>query len=204
MTAEEALAHPWITGNCLGSRTTPIPVIRSLRHFRRTCGLQSEILRVLCECKFLNRDQERSVKETFKKFDKNGDGVVTVDELYEAMKEIDESATKEDAKSVIKAVDFNENDMLELDEFLGARICRKINLKEERLKKLFRCLDLDDSGNLNAKEIVAALESIRGSSMSLDEAAALINAVDKNNDGVVDYEEFLEMFDCSKLGVDPA
>lgn len=196
MTAEEALAHPWITGNCMGERNTPIPMIRSLRHFRRTCGLQSEILRVLCECKFLNRDQEASVKETFARFDKNGDGVISVEELYEAMSEVDSKATMEDARDVIRAVDINANDHLELDEFLGARICRKINLKEERLKKLFRCLDLDDSGNLNAKEIVAALESIRGSSMSLEEAENLINQVDKNKDGVIDYEEFLEMFNA--------
>merc|ERR1719273_2083274 len=194
MTAEEALAHPWITGNCLGIRTTPIPVIKSLRYFRRTCGLQREILKVLSECKFLNHDQELAVKETFAMLDKNGDGVVTADELYEVLRNMDPEVTLDDAQQVIHACDHNHDSVLELDEFIGARICKKIGSKEERLKKLFRCLDLDDSGTLNAQEIVAALESIRGSSFSIDEAKNLISQVDTNDDGVVDYEEFLKIF----------
>merc|ERR1712048_557813 len=73
MTAEEALAHPWVTGTCENMGYNPIPTIRSLRHFRRTCGLQGEILKVLSDCKFLNSDQEVEVERAFEVLDTNGD-----------------------------------------------------------------------------------------------------------------------------------
>lgn len=172
----------------------PIPIIRSLRHMRHSSALQSEILKVLMECKFLNKDQEASVRATFDKFDKNGDGIVDKDELYEAIHEIDPRMTEEDAQRIIAACDFNVDGGLDLDEFLGARICMKIGEKEERLKKLFKCLDLDDSKYLTADEIIAALESIKGSGIPEVEAQELIKSVDQNGDGKIDYEEFLRMF----------
>lgn len=201
MTAEEALAHPWITGNCIGIRSTPLPMIRSLRHYRRTCGLQSEILKVLSDCKFLNHDQEEEVRASFKLMDTNGDGVVSAEELFASLRKVDPDTTLEDCQRIITACDANSDAVLELDEFIGARICRKISQKEERLKKLFHCLDLDESGTLNAHEVVAALESIRGSQFPLKEAKKLINQVDINKDGVIDYEEFISLF-CPRMTED--
>jgi len=193
MTAEEALAHPWITKSS-SLKTEPLPAIRSLRIFKRTCALKNDILQVLNACKFLNRDQEAAVKQTFQIIDKDGDGIITADELHEVMMQVDADISPEEVREIIVAVDVNGDDVLTLDEFLSARINRKVLQKEERLRKLFQCLDLNDSGSLSVGEICAALESVRGKKVPKVEAERLIAEVDTNSDGVIDYEEFLAMF----------
>jgi len=196
LTAEEALAHPWITkGTSL--KTEALPAIRSLRKFRRTCALKNDILKVLLDCKFLNRDQEAAVKQTFEVIDKDGDGVITSEELYEVLKQVDKDISRQEVKEVIIAVDVNGDDVLTLDEFLSARINRKVMQKEERLRKLFKCLDLDDSGLLSVDEVCAALESARGKKVMKMEVEKLIKEADVNHDGEIDYEEFLAMFNKS-------
>lgn len=197
MTAEEALAHPWITKTST-LKTEPLPAIRSLRIFRRTCALKDDILRVLQDCKFLNRDQEAAVKKTFGLIDKDGDGIITAQELFEVMQQVDPNISLAEVKEIIVAVDVNGDNVLSLDEFLSARINRKVIQKEERLRKLFKCLDLDDSGALSAGEICAALESVRGEKLKKEEAVKLIEEVDTNKDGVIDYEEFMAMFKDTK------
>jgi len=137
------------------------------------------------------------VKQTFEIIDKDGDGVITSEELYEVLKQVDQNISREEVKEVIMAVDVNGDDVLTLDEFLSARINRKVMQKEERLRKLFKCLDLDDSGLLNVAEVCAALESARGKKVLEMEVEKLIKEADVNNDGEIDYEEFLAMFNKS-------
>jgi len=193
MTAEEALAHPWITQTS-SLKNEPLPAIRSLRIFQRTCALKNDILRVLQDCKFLNKDQEKAVKETFALIDKDGDGIITSEELYEVMRKIDPNISQDEVKEIVVAVDVNGDNVISLDEFLSVRINRKVVQKEERLRKLFRCLDLDDNGKLSSGEICSALESVRGQKLTPEEAAKLIEDVDTNKDGEIDYEEFIAMF----------
>merc|ERR1719410_1987397 len=97
MTAEEALAHPWITKQGKLNHE-PLPAIRSLRIFRRGCALKRDILRILQDCKFLNRDQEQAVQETFALIDKDNDGVITADELLQVMKQVDDGMTEEECR----------------------------------------------------------------------------------------------------------
>jgi len=104
----------------------PLPAIRSLRIFKRTCALKNDILLLLQDCKFLNPDQEEAVKQTFKIIDKDGDGIITADELFDVMKQIDPNITKDEVKEITLAVDVNGDEVLTMDEFLNARINRKV------------------------------------------------------------------------------
>merc|ERR1711994_68434 len=193
MTAEEALAHPWITKTAKLTHE-PLPTIRSLRIYKRGCALKEDILRILQDCKFLNRDQEAAVEETFNMIDVDGDGIVDSKELLKVMGDLDPDITPDEIREIMVACDYNGDNELSLDEFLSARINRKVVQKEERLRKLFKCLDLDESGNLSREEISAALESVQGRQLTSEEAGKLIEDADLNKDGVIDYEEFLAMF----------
>jgi len=197
ITAEEALGHPWIVENAV-PRTEPLLVIRSLRIFRRTCALKNDILRVLRDCNYLNRHQEEAVRETFRLIDKDGDGIITAGELQEVIRQVDPEISSDEIREIIVAVDLNGNNVLTVDEFLCARINRKVVQKEERLRKLFHCLDLDSSGTLSAEDICEALESISGKKLTEKHARNLISEVDTTNNGEINYEEFLTIFSEAK------
>ena len=90
MTAEEALEHPWINQNDEEENTNKntndntkkltrvsivnLTIIHSLQGYRQHCALQSEILKILRECNYLNSSQMKCVKEFFDAADVNGDG----------------------------------------------------------------------------------------------------------------------------------
>merc|ERR1719208_604524 len=120
------MSHPWITGAKVGKTTLKAPldadVRKSMKFFHRNCQLQSEILLVLKNCKYLSSHQEQAVKKTFQTIDLNGDGMISEDELFQALHAIDSSLTRQDAKSIMNTVDANSNGVLEYDELLSSRI----------------------------------------------------------------------------------
>merc|ERR1719510_1793573 len=197
MTNEEAMSHPWITGAKVGNGALKAPldadVRKSMKHFQRNCQLQSEILLVLKNCKYLSSHQEDSVKQTFKMMDLDGDGRISVDELYQALHKVDPDLTRDDCHTIMLSVDANSNGVLEFDELLSSRINRKLISKEERLRKVFKCLDVDGSKTLTPAEIQGALMSIHPN-ISLEQCKKLMQEADKNHDGVIDYEEWLSIF----------
>merc|ERR1712176_1070272 len=85
------------------------------------------------------------------------------------------------------------NGVLEFDELLSSRINRKLISKEERLRKAFKCLDVDGSKTLTPAEIQGALMSIHPN-ITLDQCKKLMEEADTNHDGVIDYEEWLNIF----------
>jgi len=196
MTAEEAMSHPWLLGKTVGGKLKgPLDadVNRSMKAFHRNCQLQSEILLVLKNCKYLSSHQESAVKKTFQTIDLNGDGLISEDELFQALHAIDNSLTRHDANSIMLTVDANSNGVLEYDELLSSRINRKLISKEERMRKVFRCLDVDSSGTLTAQEIQGALMSIH-TDIGIAQCKELLAEADKNKDGVIDYEEWITVF----------
>jgi len=194
MTAEEAVAHPWITKNS-NLKTEPLRMIKSLKIFGRNCALKHDILRVLLNCQFLNRDQEAAVKETFCLIDKDGDGVITSEQLLHAIRNVDPKISKQEIKEIIAAGDLDcRENVFTIEDFLSARINRKVVQKEERLRKVFHSLDVDRDGVLCWKDISSVLESVSGKSLTEKEARELISEVESTNDGEIDYEDFLVMF----------
>merc|ERR1719461_2220836 len=194
------MSHPWLLGKELGGRLkAPVDadVNRAMKFFHRNCQLQSEILLVLKNCKYLSSHQEAAVKKTFQTIDLNGDGLISEDELFQALHAIDSSLTRQDAKSIMLTVDANSNGVLEYDELLSSRINRKLISKEERMRKVFKCLDVDGSGTLTAVEIQGALISIHPK-IETGECNDLLKEADKNGDGVIDYEEWINIFRSEK------
>jgi len=204
MTAEEALEHPWIkqamqldTGR-LNRREEFImnpTIIHSIAQYTRHSNLQSQILDILKECNYLNKAQMKGVKDFFDAADIDGDGRISTQELFDALKTLDSGVTMEETKAIMASVDKDNDGFLNFDELLASRINRKLQSKEERLRKVFRALDLDNSGKISASELKAAAQCIDSAQdIGLDAFAELIKDGDINGDGEIDFEEFISMF----------
>nr|XP_054759796.1 calmodulin-like [Lytechinus pictus] len=63
---------------------------------------------------------------------------------------------------------------------------------EEDIRGCFKTLDKDDNGCISAKELREALGEAC-INMSKEKADQLIKECDKNGDGLVNYEEFVQM-----------
>ena len=86
-------------------------------------------------------------------------------------------------------MDLDGSGKISYDEFLSAMISSKKVVTEERLEKSFKMLDKDNSGKLSLKEIKAVFGGTE------DQWKNVINEVDLNNDGEVDFAEFKMMME---------
>jgi len=66
------------------------------------------------------------------------------------------------------------------------------------LKDIFREMDTDDSGRLSNKEFRNGIRKL-GLGLTLREIDLLMNRIDKNMDGMVDYSEFCGRFQGNKV-----
>lgn len=64
--------------------------------------------------------------------------------------------------------------------------------QKEEIKAAFDSIDTDGSGKIDVAELKIALESI-GFDSRKEETNRIIEDLDKNKDGYISYEEFLEL-----------
>ena len=140
----------------------------------------------------LGENEIKDLKEIFKAFDKNNDGQIGYNEFEQGL--IQSGDFKEDEiKSYFKAVDTDKNGKIDYTEFLAATLEQKTFLKEERLFEAFSALD--HNGKITKDELMSVLKLEPTDDQYVSE---LIKNADKNNDGVVDYKEFLEFMGLKK------
>jgi Ca2+-binding EF-hand superfamily protein len=134
--------------------------------------------------------------------------VIDDDQLKQLFRLIDGDGT-----GTIDYEEFNDyltNDMLALaDEFGGEsvldnalkRIAVAIGTSGTKAKKLFDKIDLDGDGQLTVRELERAVCSLSeandGTSLTHEEAAAIVALCDVNGDGAISREEFLAALQAS-------
>ena len=127
----------------------------------------------------------------FKALDNNGDGSLTIDELRAGLTEFKNG---EEIMELMKAADTDRSGTINYTEFLAATMDAQIYMREENLRQAFMMFDKDNSGKIDAKEIVELLsgEAFKDQVQS-DQVIQMISGCDVDGDGEIDYEEFLAM-----------
>lgn len=154
------------------------------------------------------------LQRIFDLFDKNGDGFITVDELNQALSRLglDADLSVSDLKSTVESyiqpgntgLDFDDFSSLHktLDEsfFGGAGDCGESSpdsaaaAEEADLAEAFKVFDENGDGFISARELQAVLKKLglpEGSEM--ERVEKMIDSVDRNQDGRVDFFEFKNM-----------
>lgn len=191
LTAAEALAHPWMQGRDVPLHPLPVTVMSNLTTFIRKTQFSNEILEYLTQSSMDNAEYI-SLARTFRFIDKNNDGTLTVDEFKQALQETEAYGGLPNEAFLRNAIDFADLDgdgTISWKELLLATTARRLAAKEERMWNSFKKMDLDGDGKLSVAELQTALNK--------DDATIrrLIADVDKDNNGFVDYEEFLSIFE---------
>lgn len=78
---------------------------------------------------------------------------------------------------------------VDYNEFLAATLNAANLAKEENLLRAFEHFDADNSGYITKNELIEALTGYG----EVDNLEAILEDVDKDQDGNIDYEEFREM-----------
>ncbi|KAK9247527.1 hypothetical protein V1506DRAFT_532199 [Lipomyces tetrasporus] len=141
----------------------------------------------------LTEEQINEFKEAFSLFDKNNDGQITTKELGTVMRSLGQNPSEAELADMINEVDVDNNGTIDFPEFL-TMMARKMKDtdSEEEIKEAFRVFDRDNNGYISSTELRHVMTSI-GERLSDEEVDLMIKEADTNNDGRIDYNEFVQL-----------
>ncbi|KAJ8531184.1 hypothetical protein K7X08_026618 [Anisodus acutangulus] len=138
----------------------------------------------------------------FSKLDKNGDDLVSLDELKGFLDTMGIIASQEELELLVGKTSLDS-----IDFFLFYDTITKANIKESNkhnhreniflendLRKVFRVFDSNGDGLICCEELQRALSRLGlWDEQCGKDCKSMINVYDKNSDGMLDFEEFKDM-----------
>ncbi|PNY01166.1 calcium-dependent protein kinase sk5-like protein, partial [Trifolium pratense] len=189
ITAHEVLCHPWIVDDTVApDQPLDSAVLTRLKHFSAMNKLKKMALRVIAER--LSEEEIGGLKELFKMIDTDNSGTITFEELKDGLKRVGSDLMESEIKSLMDAADIDNNGTIDYGEFLAATLHLNKMEREENLVAAFAYFDKDGSGYITIDELQQASKDFGLGEVHLDD---MIKEIDQDNDGRIDYAEFVAM-----------
>ncbi|XXG54210.1 hypothetical protein AAC387_Pa03g2154 [Persea americana] len=129
----------------------------------------------------------------FNKYDANGDGKISSSELGSMLKCLGHLGSTEEVEAMMSAADLDGDGFISLEEFMSVNTTETDSNKcLEDLRNAFTLYDRDKNGLISAEELHHVLRSM-GDKASLADCKSMIKGIDRNGDGAVNFEEFVQM-----------
>uniref|UniRef100_A0A804NVY4 non-specific serine/threonine protein kinase n=1 Tax=Zea mays TaxID=4577 RepID=A0A804NVY4_MAIZE len=197
LSAHQVLCHPWICENGVApDRALDPAVLTRLKQFSAMNRLKKMALRVISQS--LSEEELAGLKEMFKAMDTDGSGAITFDELKEGLKRHGSKDLREsEIRDLMDAADVDKSGSIDYDEFIAATVHMSKLEREEHLLAAFAYFDKDGSGYITVDELEQACREHNMADVGLDD---IITEVDQDNDGRIDYGEFVAMMKKGIIG----
>lgn len=142
----------------------------------------------------LSEKDLQNLRQLFKNLDSDGDGSITIEELYNALSQSGKSIDRPSITNLCNMLDSNENGKIDYTEFIAACMHNQQYLNGGLLKSAFMHFDIDGDGKINREELRQVLTGGDiGLHLSQREIDLMILEADRDRDGSIDYMEFIDM-----------
>jgi len=187
LSAEQALQHKWLTGGA-GTEDLGLQLTQSLANYADASKLKKVLVRMLYNDMSVN--DQNLLRDQFNKIDLDNDGQIDMGDLTKFLE--DQGESKEGAKmralEIIQQVDQDSDGKVSMQEFMNAKLARKIGADERLIRRQFQRIDKDKNGFITPDE----LSKLFNWTLTEDVIKKMINEIDENNDGKISYNEFLK------------
>mmetsp|Transcript_12187 Transcript_12187/g.17749 ORF Transcript_12187/g.17749 Transcript_12187/m.17749 type:complete len:481 (+) Transcript_12187:1-1443(+) len=192
LSAEEALRHSWFKEANTEKKIAIDPqILDSLRRYKTTSLFQKEAMAIIV--KDLKIEDIKELKEAFTHYDKSQTGFLSAQEIEEALVAAGCNLAADQVSEIIQNADYKRDGRINYSEFIAATLSSKIQLNEETLWNAFTHFDVDGTGYITEENVVAALKKT-GKQLPLEEVQRMIQEVDQEKNGKLNFEEFKTMF----------
>ncbi|KAL9258791.1 Calcium-dependent protein kinase 4-like protein [Drosera capensis] len=189
LTAHQVLCHPWICENGVApDRALDPAVLSRLKNFSAMNKLKKMALRVIAES--LSEEEIAGLKEMFTAMDTDNSGAITFEELKAGLRRYGSTLKDTEIRDLMDAADVDNSGTIDYGEFIAATIHLNKLEREEHLVAAFQYFDKDGSGYITIDELQQACIEHGMRDVLLED---IIREVDQDNDGRIDYGEFVAM-----------
>ncbi|XP_023541682.1 calcium-dependent protein kinase 10-like [Cucurbita pepo subsp. pepo] len=126
----------------------------------------------------------------FKMIDTDNSGQITFEELKAGLKKFGANLKESEIYDLMQAADIDNNGTIDYGEFVAATLHLNKIEKEDHLLAAFSYFDKDGSGFITHDELQQACKEFGIEDLQMEE---MMREVDQNNDGSIDYNEFVAM-----------
>ncbi|CAL4944763.1 unnamed protein product [Urochloa decumbens] len=197
LTAHEVLRHPWVqVGGLAPDKPLDSAVLSRMKQFSAMNKLKKMALRVIAEN--LSEDEIAGLKEMFKMIDTDNSGHITFEELKVGLKKVGANLQESEIHALMQAADVDNSGTIDYGEFIAATLHLNKVEREDHLFAAFQYFDKDGSGYITADELQLACEEFGLDDVKLED---MIGEVDQDNDGRIDYNEFVAMMQKPTMGL---
>ena len=187
--AKQVLSHPWLTNaykyNLNNLNFDPI----FFKDYAKSTLIKKIALIFIASR--LDENEIVNLKNIFAAFDKHKKGQILYEELKQGLVQLKSNNINEkQIQDLFKNIDVDKNGKIDYTEFLAATLQKQNYLKIERLYEAFCLFDKDNSGKITKDELMKVLKVDKNQEKEIEK---IIKEADKDEDGVINYKEFLEL-----------
>lgn len=151
----------------------------------------------------LTKEQISDFREAFSLFDHDENGSISASELGQVLKALGQNPSKNELSDMINEVDVDGNGTVEFAEFVILMTNKvKEMTKEEEISEAFNVLDKEKDNHISVKELKYFMRKVAHIKLSSEEAEAMIEFADSDEDGLVSFDDFLQVVTLAQGGDD--
>ena len=133
------------------------------------------------------------IYQTFMLFDKDQNGNIDQQELGDVFRSLGQHYSEVVQATTTAEIYTDQSGSIEFSEFLQLMRRRMRDTDtEEEMVEAFKVFDLDGNGLISLNELVLVMKQI-GENLNERDCEEIIKAGDKDNDGHLNYDEFIRM-----------
>ncbi|CAD8123033.1 unnamed protein product [Paramecium sonneborni] len=194
-TAKQAYNHPWVqqqVSHELMNLKLHDDTIKGLEKMINAQQMKKTMLLYLAT--FIPENEVTSLRQLFVSLDKDGNGMISLDEMIEGLTGFKNMKHKNMDKNFVtqlfKAMDIDQSGQVDYSEFIAAFLVCPQFQNERFIEEQFKKIDQDNSGRISKNELMDIFHTDTISIKDID-IEELIKQADLNKDGEIDYQEFM-------------
>ncbi|XP_074379014.1 calcium-dependent protein kinase 26-like [Apium graveolens] len=196
LTAHEVLRHPWVkVHGSAPDKPLDSAVLSRLKQFSAMHKLKKIAIKIIAER--LSEDEIAGLKQMFEMIDSDNSGHITLEELQIGLEKVGANLMESEISDLMEAADLDNSGTIDYTEFVAAMLNQNKTLKEDHLFAAFSYFDKDGSGYITPDELQQVCEQFGLGDVHLEE---IMNEVDQDKDGYIDYNEFVAMMQNTEFG----
>ncbi|XP_010634101.1 calcium-binding protein 2 isoform X3 [Fukomys damarensis] len=157
--------------------------------------LEAQVQAAYGQDRDLRPEEIEELQVAFQEFDRDRDGYIGYQELGACMRTLGYMPTEMELIEISQQISGGKVDFEDFVELMGPKLLAEtadmIGVRE--LRDAFREFDTNRDGCISEGELRAALKVLLGERLSQREVDEILQDIDLNGDGLVDFEEFVRM-----------